>query len=66
VKIVPNVSKTEIKNREKDQVKEKFGPRRSNSQGNKNLNRFKHGMKQDKGMQAAPWKPRKACDQCGR
>jgi len=53
VKIAYIMSETEIENREKDQVKEEFGPRGSNSQGNRNFRRFKHGMKQDKGKQTA-------------
>jgi len=66
VKIARIVSETEIKNREKDQVKEKFGLGGSNSQGNRNFRRFKHGTKQDKGKQAVQSKPRKTCSQCGR
>jgi len=53
VKIIRIMNETKIKNREKDQVKRKFGPRRSNSQGNKNSRRFKPGMKFDKGKQTA-------------
>jgi len=45
VKIARFMSKIEIENREKDRVKEEFGPRGSNSQGNRNFRRFKHGMK---------------------
>jgi len=45
VNIACIISKTEIENGEKDQVKEEFGPRGSNSQGNRNFRRFKHGMK---------------------
>jgi len=48
VKITCIISETEIENREKDQVKEHFGPKGSNAQGNINFRRFKHGMKQDK------------------
>ena len=53
VKIACIMNKTEIENREKDQVKKEFGPGGSNSQANENFRRFKHGMKQDKGKQAA-------------
>ena len=53
------MSETKIENREKDQVKEEFGPGGFNSQGNRNFRRLKHGMKQDEGKQAAQWKPRK-------
>jgi len=52
-KIARIMSETEIENREKDQVKDEFGPGGSNSQGNRNFRRFKHEMKQDKGKQAA-------------
>jgi len=45
VKIARFISKIEIENREKDRVKEEFGPGGSNSQGNRNFRRFKHGMK---------------------
>jgi len=65
VKIARIISETDIEDREKDQVKEKFGPGGSNSQGNINFRKVKHGMKQDKGKQAAQEKPRKTCDQCG-
>ena len=58
VKIACIMSETEIKNRKKDQVKEEFGPGGSNSQRNTKFRRFKHGMKQGKGMQAAQWKLR--------
>jgi len=66
MKIAHIMSEIETENRAKDQVKEKFGPRGSNSQGNRNFKRFKHGMKQDKGKQAGQLKPRKTYDQCGR
>jgi len=58
-KIARIISEAEIENREKDQVREEFGPGGSNSHRNRNLRRFKHGMKQDKGKQAAQWKLRK-------
>jgi len=45
MKIARIMSETEIENREKDQVKEELGPGGSNSQGNRNFRRFKHGMK---------------------
>jgi len=66
VKIARIMNETEIKNREKDQVKRKFGPGGSNSHENRNFMRFKPGMKWDKGKQTAQWKPRKMCDQYGR
>jgi len=44
VKLARIMSKTKIENREKDQVKEKFSPGGSNSQGNRNFKRFKHEM----------------------
>jgi len=65
VKIAHIMNETETKNREKDQVKRKFGPGGSNSQRNKDFRRFKSGMKQDKGQQTAQWKPTKTCEQCG-
>ena len=66
VKIARIISETEIEDREKDQVTEKFGPGGSNSLGNINFRRVKHGMKLDKGKQAAQGKPRKTHDQYGR
>ena len=45
VKIVRIISETEIEDRGKGKVKEKFGPGRSNSQGNINFRRVKYGMK---------------------
>ena len=45
LKIAHIISETEIENRERDQVKEKFGPTGSDSQKNMNFRRFKHGMK---------------------
>jgi len=65
VKIARIISETEIEDREKDQVKERFGIGGSNFQGNINFRRVKHGMKQDRGKQAAQGKLRKTCDQCG-
>ena len=59
VKIARVMNETEIEIREKNQVKEKFGPGGSNFQGNRNFRMFKHGVKQDKGKQAPEWKPRK-------
>jgi len=48
VKIASIISETEIENRDKDQVKEKFRHGGS-KQGNINFRRFKHEMKQNKG-----------------
>jgi len=45
VKIARIMIETEIENGERDQVKEEFGPGGSNSQGNRNFRRFKHGTK---------------------
>ena len=66
VKIARIMNETKTENREKEQVKRKFGPGGSNSQRNKDFRRFKLGMKQDKGKQTTQWKPRKTCDQCAR
>jgi len=66
MKIARIINQTEIENREKDQVKKKFGPEGSNSQGNRNFRRFKAAMKQDKRKQTAQWNSRKTCDQYGR
>jgi len=45
VKIARIISETKIEDREKDQVKKKFNPRGSNSEGNINFRRVKHGMR---------------------
>jgi len=66
VKIARTISETEIEDRGKDQVKEKFGPGESNSQGRIRFRRVKYGKKQDKGKQATQVKLRQTCDQCGR
>ena len=66
VKIARIISETEIEDRGKRKVKEKFGPRGSISQGGIGFRIVKYGMKQDKGNQATQVKLRKACDQCGR
>jgi len=49
VKIARIISETEIEDRGKGQVKEKFGPGGSNSQGGISFRRVKYGMKQEKG-----------------
>jgi len=66
VKIARIISETEIEDRGKGQLKEKFGPGGSNSQGGISFRTVKYGMKRDQGKQATQVKLRKACDQCGR
>jgi len=66
VKIARIINEIEIEDRGKGQVKEKFGPRGSNSQGGISFWTVKYGMKQDKGKQASQVKLRKAFVQCGR
>ena len=65
MKIAGIISETEIEDRGKGKVKEKFRPRGSISQGGIGFRMVKYGMKQNKGKQATQVKLRKACDQCG-
>ena len=54
VKIARIISETEIEDRGKGKIKEKFGPGGCISQGGKGFRTVKYGMKQDKGKQATP------------